>query len=982
MLLVLPQPSRRLQKGIFYSGLLLLLGFGTPANATTTTGANESNWPFLSTEAIGARQFLQQHPQADGRGTVIFILDSGVDVGVPGLIETSTGETKVIDTYDFSGQGDVFLEIGVEKSEGLEQFIEHPDGFRLYDYQRLTLKPTQSEYLIGYLDETRFMNSEVTDINQNGRADDQFGVLVLEIGTPEQPVYVAYIDTDGDQHIDDETPYHDYAVSHEAFKFRSLTPSQKEAALTFTIKILMDQMLVSFHFDDGGHGTHVAGIAAGYKINGQSGYHGIAPGAQIISLKIGDNTLAGNATVSGSIQEAFMFGARWSHEHPDIPVIFNLSYGMGAEIPGQSEIERFIDALVNQYPNLVICLSAGNLGPGITSLGRPAGCTRAFTTGAMLDQTSAREHYGISLPAPMLFFFSSRGGVVAKPDAVAPGLATATVPLFETNATKYGSSMASPQTAGAAALILSARRQQSPQVKVKASQVIRALKYGAQPLPGYTFLDQGHGVINVPAANQILMDYSQSAIGEVLADYSIRTTNPALPKQSGAVAYWRTAGYFPPDSVSQTFYISPLFNSQITPAQKAQFYQAFRLESSAPWLALEKKYCYLRGEQTTSVVVNYQAAHLQKPGLYTGKILAFPKDVSSQPRQIAFELLNTVIIPYQFDASNNYQRTFSAAQLKPGAYQRYFFQVPPQASGMFLAFQPLPYRHSRAYPIIYDPNGRRLALLDEISSQSQKKITKLVTEDEILPGIWEIVVYAPFTEKKDSHYALEVRFLGLTITPEVLTQFRYSAGQNPQSSFQVQNNYKQPFYGAAQGIIAGYQRTFRKTISDGENNFSYPFRVDTRLEKITFKIKLTPDSFQKFTNIAVNIQDQDGKFVVQDGMTYLSRSVVFEAPSTGKYNLKIQAARTYPHDLDDWSLEITENYYWPVEQRIGVQIQHNGQKEVRLYPQLSEILTCSIATAPPVAPDGFSLFGLVMFKEMYTNEVYATLPIQFSTGLR
>jgi len=62
--------------------------------------------PVASTGVSGWRLL---HANYDGRGVLIGILDSGVDPGVAGLTTTSTGEPKILDLRDFSGEGAVTL---------------------------------------------------------------------------------------------------------------------------------------------------------------------------------------------------------------------------------------------------------------------------------------------------------------------------------------------------------------------------------------------------------------------------------------------------------------------------------------------------------------------------------------------------------------------------------------------------------------------------------------------------------------------------------------------------------------------------------------------------------------------------------------------------------------------------------------------------------------------------------------------------------
>ena len=47
-------------------------------------------------------------------------------------------------------------------------------------------------------------------------------------------------------------------------------------------------------FDTGAHGTHVSGIAAGHDLYGVPGFDGVAPGAQLLGLKIANSAQGGD----------------------------------------------------------------------------------------------------------------------------------------------------------------------------------------------------------------------------------------------------------------------------------------------------------------------------------------------------------------------------------------------------------------------------------------------------------------------------------------------------------------------------------------------------------------------------------------------------------------------------------------------------------------------------------------------------------------
>ena len=145
--------------------------------------AGEGSQSFLSLSQTGVENFLTKNPEFDGRGTIILILDTGVDQGIEGLIKTSTGDVKVIDVKDFTGQGDIELfEAERDVEDGKFYFLNEEKELKVAGANSLSLKSVNDEYLIGVLNESLWKNSSsgAKDVNGNGTRDDKFHIIVFE----------------------------------------------------------------------------------------------------------------------------------------------------------------------------------------------------------------------------------------------------------------------------------------------------------------------------------------------------------------------------------------------------------------------------------------------------------------------------------------------------------------------------------------------------------------------------------------------------------------------------------------------------------------------------------------------------------------------------------------------------------------------------------------------------------------------------------
>ncbi len=178
-------------------------------------------------------------------------------------------------------------------------------------------------------------------------------------------------------------------------------------------------------WDDNGHGTHVAGIAAAE--DNDIGVVGVAPGASIHALKVLD---AGGGGYWSNIIRAL----EWSVNN-GIQVA-NMSFGAGRDAPGVHDAFR-----AAYKAGIVLVASAGNSGNPKgkgNSIGYPARYEEVIAVGAT-DQSDTRAS------------FSSTGDQL---ELAAPGVDINSTLLGGSYGEKSGTSMASPHVAGTAALVI------------------------------------------------------------------------------------------------------------------------------------------------------------------------------------------------------------------------------------------------------------------------------------------------------------------------------------------------------------------------------------------------------------------------------------------------------------------------------------------------------------------------------------------------
>ncbi|MFI6062382.1 S8 family serine peptidase [Streptomyces sp. NPDC051286] len=246
--------------------------------------------------------------------------------------------------------------------------------------------------------------------------------------------------------------------------------------------------------DGHGHGTHVASTIVGSGANSGGKYKGVAPGADLLVGKV-------LADQNGGQQSWIINGMEWAAAQG--ADVVNMSLGGAASSPSDP-MTQTVDRLSATTGTLFV-ISAGNSGPGESTVGSPGTADSALTVGAV-DK------------AEVLAEFSSRGPRVGdraiKPEITAPGVGIVAAraagtsmgaPVDANYTAASGTSMAAPHVAGAAAL-LAQRHPDWTGRRIKAALVTHA-----KPSSDYSVYQQGNGRVDVPAALDPALELSGTA---------------------------------------------------------------------------------------------------------------------------------------------------------------------------------------------------------------------------------------------------------------------------------------------------------------------------------------------------------------------------------------------------------------------------------------------------------------------------------------
>lgn len=278
-----------------------------------------------------------------------------------------------------------------------------------------------------------------------------------------------------------------------------------------------------------GHGTHVAGIAAGSGARSNGRLRGVASGAHLVGIGAGEIYLVTTlASYDWLLSNKDEYGVR----------VLNNSWADGS-IPYDPEHPLNLASKAAYDAGIVVVQAAGNDGQssgdvynryaapewvlgvgGVDKLGRLATYSSRGTAGRHVDVMAVGSYIASTMAVTGVTGIPNQFPFDATDPANPKVLPTDEIPYYTY---KAGTSMAAPHVAGIAALVLQAEPTLSPQ------QVMEAIIASAVPVPGCAEVDCGAGLVNAVAAIEAAHDLAAPPLVAPVAVLSATPSSGAAP---------------------------------------------------------------------------------------------------------------------------------------------------------------------------------------------------------------------------------------------------------------------------------------------------------------------------------------------------------------------------------------------------------------------------------------------------------------------
>ncbi|MGW5367727.1 S8 family serine peptidase [Streptomyces sp. NPDC004009] len=919
-------------------------GHGSAATYSGPGKNTPAENPYNPSFETGAVDFVKDHPKADGRGVTIGILDSGVDLGHPALQKTTTGERKITDWVTATDP--------IIDGDGTWRRMTNPVSGPSFSYGGATWKAPQGDYQVNLFRESFTAGGDAAgDANRDGDTTDVWGVLY------DPAAGTVRVDLNNNFDFTDDTPMKPYKDGHQIGYFGTDDPKTDVVERQpFVVQIRKNVPTDPYGGDwvgktadfvnigviESEHGTHVAGITSANGLFGGR-MSGAAPGAKIVSSRA--CTWSGGCTNVALTEGMIDLVANRGVD------IVNMSIGgLPALNDGNNARAELYTRLIDTY-GVQLVISAGNSGPGANTIGDPGLADKVISVGATISKDTWAANYGSAVETRYAMMpFSSRGPREDggfTPTLSAPGAAINTTqtwlpgsPVAEAGyslpagySMLQGTSMASPQAAGASALLLSAAKQKG--IDLPPADLRTALTSTAHHISGVQAYEEGAGLIDVVDAWDAIRhgatahDYTVKAPVDTAIDYALKT--PGF----GTGLYDREGGL---------------------KAGQRKTYDVTITRTSGPDRALRHELRFENNAERTFRIVGDDDVRLPLNQPVTVKVQAAPGSAGlksaildvDDPRTEGTDkqILTTVVVAspvnYTYSASGSVQRNSTRS---------YFVTVPEGARSLEVAIGGLKDKSQTRFISIHpygtpvDNTSTPYCYNNYLDGNGCKPDVRSYADPQ--PGVWEVEVESRRTSPLlDNPYKLDVTVLGAAFDPQTVTVPEAKVGTPAAVSWKVTNKYA-ALDGKLVGGPLGSSKSTRPAIKEGETQTT-TVDVPAGAKSLDVAIGNVSDAA---ADLDLTVYDSTGKQVAQSADGDSEEAVSIASPAAGTYTVKV-VGYSVPAGSTDY--DYRDVFFSSTLGTVAV----DGSAAVKLGTGESATVSGQV-TAAAAAPAGREFFGRV-----------------------